>query len=66
MFVTGTVLNVVAVLPGATLGLIGGSRLPERLQETLPHGLGLFTLAIGFALALRLLLDRTARPQSVG
>jgi uncharacterized membrane protein YqgA involved in biofilm formation len=60
VFLTGTILNVVAVLIGTTIGLVAGSRIPERLQKTLTDALGLFTLAIGFALALRLLLDRTA------
>jgi uncharacterized membrane protein YqgA involved in biofilm formation len=60
VFLTGTLLNVVAVLLGTTIGLLAGTRIPERMQETLRHGLGFFTLAIGFALALRLLLDRTA------
>jgi uncharacterized membrane protein YqgA involved in biofilm formation len=58
MFLAGTLLNVVAVLVGATIGVLLGARVPERVQRTLTDGLGLFTLAIGFALTLRLLLDR--------
>lgn len=58
MFLSGTLLNVAAVLVGVTIGLLVGARMPQRLQQTLTDGLGLFTLAIGFALALRLLLDR--------
>jgi len=60
MFLTGTLLNVVAVLVGTTIGVLAGSRVPERMQRTLTDGLGLFTLAIGFALTLRLLMDRSA------
>ena len=60
MFLTGTLLNVMAVLVGTTIGVLAGSRVPERMQRTLTDGLGLFTLAIGFALSLRLLLDRSA------
>jgi uncharacterized protein len=60
MFLTGTILNVVAVLIGTSLGLLIGSRMPDRMNETLRDGLGLFTFAIGLALALALLLDRTA------
>lgn len=60
MFLSGTLLNVVAVLVGTTIGLLAGSRMPERLQRTLTDGLGLFTLAIGFALVLRVLMDTTA------
>jgi uncharacterized protein len=57
MFLSGTLLNVVAVLIGATIGLLVGARMPPRMQATLTDGLGLFTLAIGAALALRLFLD---------
>ncbi len=59
MFLTGTLLNVVAVLLGTTIGLLIGSRMPKRMQETMTDGLGLFTLALGLALALTVLLDRT-------
>jgi len=60
MFLIGTILNVVTVLIGTTIGLLVGSRMPQRMQETLTDALGLFTLAIGFALSLRLLMDRSA------
>jgi uncharacterized membrane protein YqgA involved in biofilm formation len=56
MFLSGTVLNVVAVLVGTTIGLLLGSRMPARLQSTLTDGLGLFTLLLGLALALRYML----------
>ena len=60
MFLSGTLLNVLAVAIGATVGLLVGSRMPARIQQTLTDGLGLFTLCIAFALALTLLMDRTA------
>ncbi len=60
MFLTGTLLNAVAVLIGASIGLLVGSRMPARIQQTLTDGLGLFTLCIASALALTLLMDRTA------
>jgi uncharacterized membrane protein YqgA involved in biofilm formation len=60
VFLSGTILNAVAVAIGATIGLLIGSRMPARIQQTLTDGLGLFTLAIAFALALQLLMDRTA------
>ena len=60
MFLSGTLLNVVAVLIGTTIGLLAGTRVPERMQRTLTDGLGLFTIAIGLALSLRLLMDRSA------
>lgn len=59
MFLSGTLLNVVAVLLGATIGMLVGARMPARMQSSLTDGLGLFTIAIGTALILRLLLDTT-------
>ncbi len=43
----GTLLNIATVLAGGTLGLLFGSRLPDRLRKTVVAGLGLFTLAYG-------------------
>jgi uncharacterized membrane protein YqgA involved in biofilm formation len=43
----GTLLNIATVLIGGTLGLLFGSRLPDRLRKTVIAGLGLFTLAYG-------------------
>ncbi len=43
----GTLLNIGTVLLGGTLGLLFGSRLPDRLRKTVIVGLGLFTLAYG-------------------
>ena len=60
MFLSGTLLNALTVVIGTTVGLAVGSRMPQRLQQTLTDGLGLFTLAIGMALALQLLLDTSA------
>jgi len=48
--VTGTLLNIVTVLVGGTLGLVFGSRLPDRLRQTVVAGLGLFTLAYGLVM----------------
>lgn len=44
---TGTIINVITILVGGVLGLVLGSRLPERLRQTVMAGLGLFTLAFG-------------------
>jgi uncharacterized protein len=57
MFLSGTLLNVAAVLLGTTIGLLVGARMPARMQSTLTDGLGLFTIAIGAALALGMLMD---------
>lgn len=47
---TGTLINVAAILIGGMLGLLLGSRLSERVRQTVIAGLGLFTLAYGFKL----------------
>ena len=46
----GTLLNVVTVLIGASIGARLGNRMPTRLRETVMHGLGLFTLVMGMQL----------------
>jgi uncharacterized membrane protein YqgA involved in biofilm formation len=50
--VTGTLINVVAILLGTLLGTLVGDRLPERLRRRVLDGLGLVTLVIGVDLAL--------------
>ena len=42
----GTLVNVVTVLVGATIGLLVGHRLPERNRTVVTDGLGLVTLLI--------------------
>jgi hypothetical protein len=49
----GTLLNVGAVLVGGGLGALLGSRLPERMRDTVMHGLGLVTLVMGVHLTLK-------------
>ncbi len=49
---TGTILNTITVLIGGTLGIFFGSRLPERVRNTVVAGLGLFTAAIGIQMFL--------------
>jgi uncharacterized membrane protein YqgA involved in biofilm formation len=51
--VIGTFLNVGAVLLGGLLGTTLGARLPERMRETVLHGLGLVTLTVGVHLTLQ-------------
>ena len=49
---TGTFINVAAVLAGTGIGLGAGTRLTERLQQRVLAGLGMVTLVIGVDLAL--------------
>ncbi len=48
----GTIINVVAVLIGATLGMLLGDRLSPKLRATAMDGLGLVVLVIGLQSAL--------------
>ncbi len=43
---TGTLVNVIAVLAGTTVGVLVGHRLPERTRTVVTDGLGLVTLLI--------------------
>jgi uncharacterized membrane protein YqgA involved in biofilm formation len=50
---TGTLINVVTIVIGAQLGMSIGSRLPERVRQTVMAVLGLFTFAIGIQMFLQ-------------
>jgi uncharacterized membrane protein YqgA involved in biofilm formation len=43
----GTILNIVTILVGATLGILIGNRLPERTTRVVTDALGLVTLVLG-------------------
>ena len=43
----GTLLNMLTVAIGGTIGLLVGNRLPARMQESVVTGLGLITLFVG-------------------
>lgn len=49
---TGTLINVGAVLAGTFVGWLVGARLPAGLQQRVLFGLGLITLVLGVDLAL--------------
>jgi uncharacterized membrane protein YqgA involved in biofilm formation len=50
---TGTFINVGAVLAGTAIGLLLGHRLPSAMQERVMMGLGLVTLVLGIDNALQ-------------
>ncbi len=50
--VTGTLINVASVIVGSALGALLGNRLPEKMRQTVLHGLGLITLTIGISMAI--------------
>jgi uncharacterized membrane protein YqgA involved in biofilm formation len=50
---TGTIINIVTIIIGSTVGMIFGSRFPNRIRATVIAGLGLFTAAIGMQMFLK-------------
>lgn len=50
--ITGTVINVGAVVVGGLAGTLLGNRLPEKMRITVLQGLGLITLTIGVSMAI--------------
>ncbi|MCB1823097.1 MAG: DUF554 domain-containing protein [Candidatus Competibacteraceae bacterium] len=48
----GTLVNTGAVVAGSAVGLIAGTRLPERIKIVLMQALGLAVVAIGLRMAL--------------
>ena len=50
---TGTIINIIAVLLGGGLGTLLGDRLPQRMRDTVMHGIGLVTLVVGVHLTLQ-------------
>jgi uncharacterized membrane protein YqgA involved in biofilm formation len=52
VIISGTLLNVLTVLLGGTLGLLVGGRLPERFHSIVINGVGLAVLVIGMLNAL--------------
>jgi uncharacterized protein len=49
---TGTLINVAAILLGTLIGAIAGSRMPEGVHQRVLAGLGLVTLVLGVDNAL--------------
>ena len=43
----GTIINVIAILVGSSLGVLIGNRLPDRTRTTVTDALGLVTMVIG-------------------
>lgn len=48
----GTIVNVLAVLAGGSLGLLLNKKLPERFVKIFFQVIGLFTLFLGFSMAM--------------
>lgn len=50
---TGTFLNIATVIIGGIIGLVFGSRIPEKLKSTVIAGMGLFTAAMGLQMFMK-------------
>jgi uncharacterized membrane protein YqgA involved in biofilm formation len=50
---TGTFINVAAIIIGGLIGIFFGRRLSDNIKNTLIAGMGLFTTAIGFQMFLK-------------
>lgn len=53
MFGLGTLINTLAVLIGAGIGTLVGTRLPEGMRQTAMHAIGLVTVLVGIQSFLR-------------
>jgi uncharacterized protein len=49
---SGTFINIAAILIGGSFGLLFGGRLPERLKSSVIAGMGLFTALTGIKMFL--------------
>ena len=49
----GTIINIIAIIVGSTVGVLFGSRLSENLKNTVIAGMGLFTTAVGIQMFLK-------------
>jgi len=50
---TGTLLNVGAIIAGSMIGMLIRSRLPKKLVNIVFQGIGLFTIALGVSMSLK-------------
>ncbi|SPJ15975.1 conserved membrane hypothetical protein [Syntrophobacter sp. SbD2] len=50
---TGTLINMGAIVAGTAIGSLAGSRLPARMRRIVLYGIGLVVLLIGFQMAVR-------------
>lgn len=48
----GTIVNASAIIIGGSIGLIAGSKLPEKITKLVFQAIGIFTLFMGIKLAL--------------
>jgi uncharacterized protein len=50
---TGTIINVAAIIVGSLIGILFGARLSEKLKSTIVAGMGIFVVAMGIQMFLK-------------
>ena len=50
---TGTIINVAAIVVGSPIGIFFGARLSDKLKSTIIAGMGLFLVAMGIQMFLK-------------
>jgi uncharacterized membrane protein YqgA involved in biofilm formation len=53
IYMTGTIINVAAIIVGSLIGILFGARLPEKLKSTIIAGMGIFVTALGIQMFLK-------------
>lgn len=54
MILTGTIINTAAVVVGSTIGLAFRSKIQPRFIDAIFNGMGVFTLALGTGMAIKM------------
>ena len=49
----GTIVNVLAIVAGGSLGLILNKNFPEKIKAIVFQAIGLFTIVIGLQMAIK-------------
>ncbi|MGE5377246.1 MAG: DUF554 domain-containing protein [Bacteroidota bacterium] len=50
---TGTIINVAAIIVGSLIGILFGARLSDKLKSTIIAGMGIFLVAMGIQMFLK-------------
>lgn len=50
---TGTIINVAAIIVGSLIGILFGARLSDKLKSTIIAGMGIFLIAMGLQMFLK-------------
>ncbi len=53
MILFGTIINILTIIAGSTIGMIFHSKLPSRIIKIVFQGIGLFTFYIGITMTMK-------------